>query len=124
MPPTPTASSIHAGDAEASSLVERVQDFVSEHRKTILIATTAAVVAAAGFAYLQYASASAEREPEVGEGKRRKRAPKGGKKKKPETNLNGSEGPILEEKQPVVVNGPPGKIPTPVIYRTALDYVY
>jgi import receptor subunit TOM70 len=115
MTPTPTASSIHPGDAEASSLVERVQDFVSEHRKTLLIATTAAVVAVAGFAYLQYASASAEKEQGVVEGKRRKRGAKGGKKKKPETNLKG-EGPILEEKVPVVVNGPPGKIPTPVIY--------
>jgi import receptor subunit TOM70 len=63
MPPTPTASSLHPGDAEANSLVERVQDFVSEHKKTILIATAAAVVAVAGFAYLQYASASAEKEP-------------------------------------------------------------
>jgi import receptor subunit TOM70 len=118
MPPTPTVSSLHPSDVEANSLVERVQDFVSEHKKTILIATTAAVVAAAGFAYLQYASASTEREQEVGEGKRKKKA-KGGRKKK---NVNGNEGPILEEKKPVV-NGPPGKIYTPFTYGTAFDSV-
>jgi len=123
MPPTPTASSLHPGDAEANSLVERVQGFVSEHKKTILVVTAAAVVAGAGFAYLQYASASAEKVQGVGDGKRKRRAAKAGKKKKAETSLKGNEGPILEEKEPIVVNGPPGKTTTPIVYRKTLDSV-
>src|SRR5882672_10026533 len=100
MPPTPTTPSLHTGDAEAGSLIDRVQDFASEHKKTILVAAAAAVVAAAGFAYIQYASASAE-------GKRKKKGSSKSKKKKSTNVLNGNEGPILEEKKPVV-NGPPG----------------
>ena len=119
MPPTPTAPSLQPGDEEAVSLFDRMQDFVSEHKKTILIATAAAVVAAAGLAYLQYASASSNREQEVREGKKKKKSEKGSKKK---SNLSTNDGPILEEKKPAV-SDPPSKYSTPTIDRPTLNSV-
>lgn len=118
MPPTPIAPSLHPGDEEAVSLFDRMQDFVSEHKKTILIATTAAVVAAAGLAYLQYASASSNREHEVRDGRKKKKT-KGSKKK---GNLSANDGPVLEEKGPAV-SGPPSKRSIPTIYRPTFNYV-
>lgn len=118
MSPTPAVPSLHTGEVEPSSLVERVQGFVSEHRKPILIATAAAVIAAAGFACIQYASASANKQQE---GKRKKKfSSKGGKKK---NNLDGKDGPILEEKEPVV-NGPPGEISKQFVEGATLDSVH
>lgn len=94
MPPT-TLSTIPSGD---ESLVERVQEFVSEHKKAILIATAAAAVAA-GIAYVQYSRTSSENAEAK---KKKKSSSKASKKKKTD------DGPILEEKKPKA-NGAPGK---------------
>ncbi|KAF9267115.1 ADP/ATP carrier receptor [Marasmius fiardii PR-910] len=78
--------------AESSvGLVERVQNFVSENKKAIIIGTAAAV-AAGGIAY--YVSSSS---PKVeGDKKTRKKESRSKKKK----SLNDPDGPLLEERKP------------------------
>ena len=104
MPPTTatTLSTIPSADDSTNSLVERVQDFVSEHKKAILIATAAAA-AAAGIAYVQYSRILSGKESESVEAKKKKKSSSKGTKKK-----KSDDGPILEEKKPKV-NGAPGK---------------
>ncbi|KZT20687.1 ADP/ATP carrier receptor [Neolentinus lepideus HHB14362 ss-1] len=87
------------GAASNSSLVDRVQAFVSENKRAVLIGTAAAVVAAAGVAY--YASTSS-RPPsagdvEKGEKKKDKKKNKSSKKRK---GMKDKDGPILEERKP------------------------
>ncbi|RXW19033.1 hypothetical protein EST38_g6833 [Candolleomyces aberdarensis] len=83
----------------SSTIVDRVQSFVSEHKKAILITTAAAALGAAGVAY--YASTSRPRPPpdveQAGEKKDKKKLK--GKKKK---STKGDSGPILEERKPKV----------------------
>jgi hypothetical protein len=83
----------------SSTIVDRVQNFVSEHKKAILITTAAAAIGAAGVAY--YASTSRPRPPpdveQAGEKKDKKKSK--GKKKK---STKGDSGPILEERKPKV----------------------
>ena len=97
---SPTSISIPSGDAPATPLVERVQDFVSKHKTVILIASAAAVTAA-GIAYLHYSSTSS-----IGfngnEEKKKKSSTRGTKKKKQDSKV---DGPILEERKPKVEDG-------------------
>ncbi|KAF8870148.1 mitochondrial outer membrane translocase receptor TOM70 [Gymnopilus junonius] len=96
-------ASVPVPENPSSSIVERVTDFVSEHKKTIAIAAAAVAVAGVGVAY--YASSS--KPPSSGgageTGKREKKkktgsrgAKKGGKK------ASDADGPILEERKPKV----------------------
>ncbi|KAF8152250.1 ADP/ATP carrier receptor [Crassisporium funariophilum] len=90
-----------------SSVLERVQDFVSEHKKAILITTAAAAIAAGGVAY--YASTSSRPrglgDVEKGEKKdKKKKSSKSGKKKKSKET---KDEPILEERKPKVGEAPP-----------------
>jgi import receptor subunit TOM70 len=83
------------------TVVERVQDFVIQHKKAILITTAAAAIAAGGVAY--YASTSSRPRGSGGdvgraEKKEKKRSNKNGKKKKG----GDKDGPILEERKPKV----------------------
>jgi import receptor subunit TOM70 len=120
MPPPPaseaaaTLGGAGAGAGEGSStLLERVQDFMSENKRAILIGTAAAVLAVGGvLAYHQYQNqygrsprkrpgrgsvekGEAEAEAEAGqaqgesEGKKKKKKKKAGKER---------DGPILEER--------------------------
>ncbi|KAF6756591.1 ADP/ATP carrier receptor [Ephemerocybe angulata] len=94
-------------DAATSSVVERVQNFVSENKKAILLTAAAAAIGAAGVAY--YASTSRPRPPlgdvEKGDGSDassssgKKKKSKSGKKKKSKKD---DSGPILEERKPKV----------------------
>lgn len=93
---------INASDAASTSVLERVQDFVGEHKKAILIATAAAVVAGAGVAY--YASTSTAPSKPDGEGadgkpKKKKTGSRGARKSSKEKEKK-SDGPILEERKP------------------------
>ena len=87
---------------ESTSLVQRCTDFVSEHKKAIIIGTAAVAIAAGGVAY--YASSS--RTPGAGDnnGERKsrdkKRSRKSSKKRK---TVNDKDGPIIEERSPKVV---------------------
>lgn len=98
----PTSVSTPSSDAPAMPLVDRLQDFVSKHKKVVLIAS-AAVVAAAGLAYLHYSSTgSIGKGLTGGEEKKKKSGSKGTKRKKQDSNV---DGPILEEKKPKVEDG-------------------
>jgi import receptor subunit TOM70 len=74
----------------APSCLDRVQHFVSENRRALILAT-AAVVVAAGAAY--YASSSTR--PSSGKGKSKDRKPK-------KKSANDPDGPIIEEIKPTV----------------------
>ncbi len=104
---SPTSISIPSGDAPATPLVERVQDFVSKHKTVILIASAAAV-AAAGIAYLHYSSTSSIGNDFNGnEEKKKKPSTRGMKKKKQDGK---ADGPILEERKPKVEDGAVGEL--------------
>lgn len=74
----------------SSGIVERVQTFVSENKKTVLIGSAVAAVAVGGAVY--YASTSSG---QGGDKKDKKRS--SGKKKK---TVKDKDGPILEERKP------------------------
>ena len=80
-----------------TTLFERVQGFVSDHKRAILIGAAAAV-AVGGVAYYASTSARPPRgEPDVEKAGKKKKLSKGGKKKKPASY---PDGPILEENVP------------------------
>jgi len=81
---------------ETTTLFERAQGFVSEHKRAILIGA-AAVVAVGGVAYYASTSARPRGEPDLEKAGKKKKSSKGGKKKK---TVNDADGPILEEKVP------------------------
>ncbi|KAJ8091745.1 TOM (translocase of outer membrane) complex component [Marasmius tenuissimus] len=72
--------------------VERVQNFVSENKKAIIIGTAAAAVAAGGVAY--YASTSSRTDSD------KKGRKKDTRSKKKKSTVNDPDGPILEERKP------------------------
>jgi import receptor subunit TOM70 len=85
---------------ESTSLVQRCSDFVSEHKKAIIIGTAAIAIAAGGAAY--YASTSGT--PGTGDGNgERKSKRKSGKSSKKRKTVNDKDGPILEERSPKIV---------------------
>ncbi|KAE9394939.1 mitochondrial outer membrane translocase receptor TOM70 [Gymnopus androsaceus JB14] len=83
-----------SSESSAATLVERVQNFVSENKQAILIGTAAAAIAVGGVAYYASTSSSGSTDLEKGEKKDRKK-----KKKK---TVNDTDGPILEERKPKV----------------------
>jgi len=86
---------------ESTSLVQRCSDFVSEHKKAVIIGTAAVAIAAGGAAY--YASTS-RRPGGDKNGERKSRDKKrGGKSSKKRKTVNDKDGPILEERSPKIV---------------------
>lgn len=85
-----------SSDSSTQSLVDRVQSFISENRRAVLIGTAAAVVAVGGAAY--YASTS--RGPDDDSERRKK---KGSSSKKRKT-VKDKDGPLLEERSPKVAD--------------------
>lgn len=87
-----------SSESSTSTVIERVQSFVSEHRRAILLGT-AVVVAAGGVAY--YAASTSRRPDDDFEGGRTrtkdKKKSKSGKKRK---SLKDPDGPLLEEITP------------------------
>lgn len=88
-----------ASSESTTGFAQRVQDFVSENKRAVLIGTAAAVIAAGGVAY--YASTSSrprsDGDVEKAERKERKKSSKAGKKGK---TVKDADGPILEERKP------------------------
>ena len=82
-PPPPPAP-------DTDSVLDRLQSFVSDNKRALLIGAAAAAVAAGAVVY--YASAS---QPGAGDGKRRKE-----KKAKKTKKVGEDDGPILEEREP------------------------
>ncbi|KAI0821749.1 hypothetical protein BC628DRAFT_1412718 [Trametes gibbosa] len=84
-----------SSSTSSQAVVDRVQNFVSEHKHAVLIGTAAALVAIGGAAYYASSSSSGPRgDVEKGEGKKDR---KKGKKKK---TVKDEDGPILEERKP------------------------
>jgi import receptor subunit TOM70 len=79
-------------DAPIDSVLDRLQSFVSDNKRVLLIGAAAAAVAA-GAVY--YASASSSR-PGKKDGKRKRKDGKDSKR------FGDSDGPILEERKPRV----------------------
>ncbi|OJA17379.1 hypothetical protein AZE42_10968 [Rhizopogon vesiculosus] len=81
----------------STSYFERLQDFVSENKKAVLIGSAAAVLAVGGAVY--YASTSRGPGGDLEKGKSRDKK-KSSKKRK---TVNDADGPLLEEIKPKVV---------------------
>jgi len=103
MPPLDIPESAATVEGGTPTLLERVQDFVVEHKKAIVIAAAAAAVA--GGVY--YASTSFSKPPgdsasETGGKKKKKTGSRGAKKngKDKEKKVGDVDGPILEEIKP------------------------
>ncbi|KAI8995265.1 hypothetical protein BD414DRAFT_506078 [Trametes punicea] len=77
----------------SQGVVERVQNFVSEHKHAVLIGTAAALVAIGGVAYYASSSSGPRGDVEKGEGKKEK------KKSKKRKTVKDEDGPILEERK-------------------------
>lgn len=107
MAPLSTSTTDAILDNASPSLLERVQDFVTEHKKAIAIAAAAAVVAGAGVAYYNSTVASSSSgsndsdDSETGKSKKKKTGSRGAKKSSKDKKTS-TDGPILEEKQPKV----------------------
>ncbi|KAK7047742.1 TOM (translocase of outer membrane) complex component [Paramarasmius palmivorus] len=85
-----------ASSDSTAGLVERVQSFVSENKRAILIGTAAAAIAAGGVAY--YASSSRPaKKSDIEKGDKKSKKKDKSKKKK---SVNDPDGPILEERKP------------------------
>jgi import receptor subunit TOM70 len=82
-----------SSDSTGQSLVDRVQSFVSENKRAILIGAAAAAIAAGGVAY--YASTSRSSTPKT-DSERKKDKKKSIKKRKTGSGLGDSK-PVLEE---------------------------
>ena len=86
-------------EASSSGLLTRVQNFLSENKKAVIIGTTTAVIAIGGAAYYASSSRTARDEDidsEKGEKKKDKKKYKGKKKKA----VKDKDGPLLEERKP------------------------
>ncbi|KAH9895871.1 ADP/ATP carrier receptor [Cubamyces lactineus] len=84
-----------SSSTSSQGVVDRVQNFVSEHKHAVLIGTAAALVAIGGVAYYAASSSSGPRgDVEKGEGKKDK------KKSKKRKTVKDDDGPILEERKP------------------------
>ncbi|KAI0370674.1 TPR-like protein [Pilatotrama ljubarskyi] len=84
-----------SSSTSSQGVVDRVQNFVSEHKHAVLIGTAAALVAIGGVAYYASTSSSGPRgDVEKGEGKKDR------KKSKKRKTVKDDDGPILEECKP------------------------
>lgn len=91
-------------DSAAQGLVDRVQSFISENKRAIIIGTAAAAIAAGGVAY--YASSSKPSRPD------------GKKDKKKSSKKRKTDGPIIEEVSKPADAEDPGELSQPgVAYR-------
>lgn len=100
-------------EPSSETAIARLQNFVEQNRKALLIgAGVAAVAAAAGVAYYVSSSSSSGRgdgDLESGSGKRKDKKKKGKKRKNGKDSLKDG-GPILEESKPKVEKVVLGKL--------------
>ncbi|KAJ3764197.1 ADP/ATP carrier receptor [Lentinula raphanica] len=85
-----------------TTLVDRVQTFVSENKQAILIGTAAAAIAVGGVAYYASTSSSSRRSSKTTDAEKGEKGEKKDKKKKKKKGglgVNDAEGPILEERK-------------------------
>jgi import receptor subunit TOM70 len=89
-----------ASSESTVGIVERVQGFVSENKRAVIIGAAAAAIAVGGVAYYASTSSRPRSSGDVEKArKEKKKSSKSGKKKK---TVQNTDGPILEERdQPV-----------------------
>jgi hypothetical protein len=87
---------------ESTSLVQRCSDFVSEHKKAVIIGTAAVAIVAGGAAY--YASTSRTSGGDSNSERKSRDKKKSGKSSKKRKTVNDKDGPILEERSPKIVD--------------------
>ncbi|KAI0702378.1 ADP/ATP carrier receptor [Cerioporus squamosus] len=80
--------------SSSPGVVDRVQNFVSEHKHAVLLGTAAALVAIGGVAYYASSSRAPGGDVERAEGKKDK------KKSKKRKTVKDEDGPLLEERKP------------------------
>ncbi|OBZ73262.1 Mitochondrial import receptor subunit tom70 [Grifola frondosa] len=85
-----------SSSTSSQGVVDRVQSFVSENKRAILIGTAAALVAIGGVAYYASTSRSGGNEGDSEKGERKKDKKKNKKRK----TVKDKDGPILEERAP------------------------
>lgn len=90
-----------SSSSPAPSVVERVQSFVSEHKRVVLLGAAVAAVAIGGAAY--YASTSRGDSDKAARKREKKKA-----SKKRKAAKDGEDGPILEEIEPKAGELPDG----------------
>ena len=83
-----------SSSTSSQGVVDRVQNFVSEHKHAVLLGTAAALVAIGGVAYYASSSRGPGGDVERGEGKKDK------KKSKKRKTVKDEDGPLLEERKP------------------------
>jgi import receptor subunit TOM70 len=112
-------SASNYGVEESASIIERIQGFVAENKRAVLIGTAAALLAVGGVAAYQYhvasssASAGGSRrrtkrgvDVEKGEGAAGEAGGDGKKRKsKKKKTVKDEDGPILEEVKPASISG-------------------
>jgi import receptor subunit TOM70 len=92
------ASPQSSAESASQSVVERVQDFVSENKKAILLCAAATAVAVGGVAAYHYStSRPGGGSSDLEKGDKKKGKSSSGKKKK---SVKDADGPILEERKP------------------------
>lgn len=85
----------------SAGIVERVQSFVSENKRAVIIGAAAAAIAVGGVAYYASTSSRPRSQEDIEKAARKdKKKSKGGKKKK---TVKDADGPILEERKPSAV---------------------
>lgn len=103
-------STTSAAEGGSSEFVTRVQSFISENKKAVIIGTAAVAVAIGGAAY--YASSSRTRPDDDvdsekgGERKKDKKKSKSKKKK----SVKDKDGPLLEERKPKAGDSPTSSV--------------
>ena len=83
-----------SSSTSSQGVVDRVQNFVSEHKHAVLLGTAAALVAIGGVAYYASSSRGPGGDVERGEGKKDKQ------KSKKRKTVKDEDGPLLEERKP------------------------
>ncbi|KAI0942715.1 hypothetical protein AcW1_003272 [Taiwanofungus camphoratus] len=93
-----------SSSTSSQGVVDRVQSFVSENKRAILIGTAAALVAIGGVAYYASTSRGPGGEGDAEKGERKKDKKKTSKSSKKRKSVKDKDGPILEERSPKVAD--------------------
>ncbi|KAI0922458.1 hypothetical protein AcV7_005987 [Taiwanofungus camphoratus] len=93
-----------SSSTSSQGVVDRVQSFVSENKRAILIGTAAALVAIGGVAYYASTSRGPGGEGDAEKGERKKDKKKTRKSSKKRKSVKDKDGPILEERSPKVAD--------------------
>lgn len=114
-----------SSSTSSQGVVDRVQSFVSENKRAILIGTAAALVAIGGVAYYASTSRGPGGEGDAEKGERKKDKKKTSKSSKKRKSVKDKDGPILEERSPKVADeSEPGELYDVSVHSRCTDKWY